>query len=74
MNICVVAGARPNFIKVAPILRAIDNARSQGKDVESTLVYAGVESDATLEPSLFDDLQMRRPDVFLGVDCQSARA
>ena len=50
MKICVVAGARPNFIKVAPILRAIDNARSQGKDVESTLVYAGVDSDATLEP------------------------
>ena len=71
MNICVVAGARPNFIKVAPILRAIDNARAQGKDVQSTLVYAGIDSDATLEPSLFDDLQMRRPDVFLGVDCQS---
>ena len=71
MKICIVAGARPNFIKVAPILRAIDKARQAGNDVECTLVYAGAESDSTLEQSLFDDLQMRRPDVFLGVDCVS---
>ena len=71
MNICIVAGARPNFVKVAPILRAIDKAKAQGKDVESTLVYAGSADDQTLEQSLFDDLQMRRPDVFLGVDCVS---
>ena len=71
MNICIVAGARPNFIKVAPIMRAIDNAKAQGKDVACQLVYAGADSDETLEQSLFDDLQMRRPDVFLGVDCAS---
>ena len=71
MNICIVAGARPNFIKVAPILRAIDKEKAQGNDVHSTLVYAGSANDPTLEQSLFDDLQMRRPDVFLGVDCQS---
>ena len=35
------------------------------------LVYAGSEKDSTLEPSLFDDLQMPRPDVYLGVDCPS---
>ena len=71
MNICIVAGARPNFVKVAPILRAIDKARQEGREVESRLVYAGREDDSTLEQSLFDDLQMRRPDVYLGVDCQS---
>lgn len=71
MNICIVAGARPNFVKVAPILRAIDKAKAEGRDVECVLVYAGTESDATLEQSLFDDLQMRHPDVYLGVDCSS---
>ena len=71
MKICIVAGARPNFIKVAPITRAIDKAREQGHDVECQLVYAGGEDDKTLEQSLFDDLQMRRPDVFMGVDCAS---
>ena len=60
----LVAGARPNFVKVAPLLRAFDKAEG----AECTLVYAGREDDPTLEPSLFDDLQMRRPDVFLGVD------
>ncbi len=71
MNICIVAGARPNFVKVAPILRAIDKAHAGGHNVESRLVYAGREDDSSLEQSLFDDLQMRRPDVYLGVDCES---
>ena len=71
MNICIFVGARPNFIKVAPIVRAIDNARSAGRDVNHSLVYAGSASDPTLEPSLFDDLQIERPDVFLGVDCEN---
>ena len=52
-------------------MRAIDKAREQGRDVSCQLVYAGVEDDTSLEQSLFDDLQMRRPDVFLGVDCVS---
>lgn len=71
MNICIVAGARPNFIKVAPIMRAIDRARDQGREVNCQLVYAGADTDETLEQSLFDDLQMQRPDVYLGVDCVS---
>ena len=35
------------------------------------LVYAGCEDDPTLEPSLFDDLQMSRPQYFLGVSSTS---
>ena len=66
-NICIVAGARPNFIKVAPLLRAIHKSGQ----IECHLVYAGREDDPTLEPSLFDDLQMQRPDFFLGVDSES---
>lgn len=68
-NICIVAGARPNFIKVAPIVRTIINARGEGRDIDYKLVYAGTENDPTLEQSLFDDLQIPRPDAFLGVDC-----
>ena len=71
MNICIFVGARPNFIKVAPIIRAIDNAKKNGTEVSHSLVYAGREDDPTLEPSLFEDLQMPRPDVFLGVDCEN---
>ena len=71
MTICIFAGARPNFVKVAPIIRAIDKAREQGRDINSQLLYAGPENDPTLEQSLFDDLQIRRPDVYLGVGCES---
>lgn len=66
-NICIFTGARPNFVKVAPLIRAI--SKTEGCDYQ--LVYAGREDDPTLEPSLFDDLQMPRPQVFLGVDCEN---
>ena len=66
-NICIMAGARPNFVKVAPLVRAI---RKSG-EAAYLLVYAGREDDPTLEPSLFDDLQMPRPDFYLGVDSVS---
>ena len=34
MNICIVAGARPNFIKVAPILRASTNRKYTGENIK----------------------------------------
>lgn len=71
MNICIVAGARPNFVKVAPIIRAIEKARTTRPDISFTLVYAGRSDDPTLESSLFEDLQIARPTVFLDVDSAS---
>ena len=62
-NICILAGARPNFIKVSPLVRAIN----QRPEVSCLLVYAGSADDPTLEPSLFDDLQIERPQYYLGV-------
>ena len=66
-NICIIAGARPNFVKVSPLVRAI----GQRQDAECLMVYAGREDDPTLEPSLFADLQMPRPQFYLGVDSTS---
>ena len=66
-NVCILAGARPNFVKVAPLIRALQKA--DGACFE--LVYAGPADDPTLEDSLFDDLQMPRPTTFLGVDSVS---
>ena len=71
MNICIVAGARPNFMKVAPIVHSIEKAKGQGRDIYYQLVYAGREDDPTLEGTLFDDLQLVRPQVYLGVDCEN---
>ncbi len=66
-RICIIAGARPNFVKVSPLVRAIE--RHPG--AECMLVYAGRADDPTLEDSLFDDLQMPRPQYFLDVDSTS---
>ncbi len=65
-KVCIVCGARPNFIKVAPLLRALTDRQR-----DFSLVYTGSENDPTLESTLFEDLQIPRPDVFLGVDSQS---
>lgn len=69
INICIIVGARPNFMKVAPLIRAIEKTNKEGIEINDKLIYAGTENDATLEASLFEDLEIRRPDVFLGVDC-----
>lgn len=69
MKICIIVGARPNFMKVAPLIHAIDKAKQNGEDIDCSLVYAGIENDSTLEQSLFDDMQINRPDTYLGVDC-----
>jgi UDP-N-acetylglucosamine 2-epimerase (non-hydrolysing) len=66
-TVCILAGARPNFIKVSPLVRAI----GKNPEARSMLVYAGCEDDPTLEPSLFDDLQMPRPQYYLGVSSTS---
>ena len=66
-KICIFTGARPNFVKVAPLIRAIKH----NDECSYQLVYAGREDDPTLEPSLFSDLEMPCPDVFLGVDCEN---
>lgn len=71
MKICIVCGARPNFIKVAPLLRAVRSAQEAGEPVEARLVYTGAADDPTVERSLFDDLQIAPPDVCLGVTCSN---
>lgn len=71
MRICIVCGARPNFMKVAPLVRAIEKAQAQGDDVSYSLVYAGSPNDDTLEDSLFADLGIHRPDVFLDAEADS---
>lgn len=63
-RICIVAGARPNFVKVAPLIRAIDKTECATYE----LIYTGKEDDPTLENNLFEELQMPRPGIFFNVD------
>lgn len=68
MKITIIAGARPNFMKIAPLMRAIKVAQSTGKDIQARLVYTGSSQAQSLEPSLFEDLDMPFPDAFLNVE------
>ena len=73
INLCVFCGARPNFIKVAPIIRVIDrlSGSERRRGVSYSLVYAGRADDPTLEDGLFASLSICRPDVCLGVECEN---
>jgi UDP-N-acetylglucosamine 2-epimerase (non-hydrolysing) len=61
--ICVV-GARPNFMKMAPILRAL---ASHNPPVPMLLVHTGQHYDKDMSDQLFEDLHLPRPDVNLEV-------
>ena len=60
----LVAGARPNFMKVAPILRAI---RSSAGPLAPRLVHTGQHYDEGMSGVFFRDLGIGEPDVYLGV-------
>ena len=62
-RVMAVAAARPNFMKVAPLLREL---RSR-KHLEVVLVHTGQHYDAAMSDQFFADLGIARPDVNLGV-------
>lgn len=71
MNICIVCGARPNFMKVAPVIRSIKADQAHGSDISYRLLYTGAPDDPTIEPSLFNDLQIAPPNDYLGVTSEN---
>ena len=60
--ITFVVGARPNFMKAAPVHRALEQA-----GVEVSLVHTGQHYDADMSGVFLDQLGLPKPDVFLGV-------
>lgn len=63
LRIAFVAGARPNFPKIAPILAALQDRQ----DVHALLVHTGQHYDAELSGMFFEDLGIAEPDWMLGV-------
>ena len=61
--LCVV-GARPNFMKIAPVIRALKNSQHSFKVY---LLHTGQHYDAAMKQSFFDQLHIPEPDVDLGV-------
>jgi len=67
MKITVVAGARPNFMKIAPIIEAIKLKQSEGRDIFYRLVHTGQHYDKNLSDTFFEDLNIPFPDRNLNV-------
>ena len=73
MKLFLVAGARPNFMKIAPIVRALCKARDQRLGVSGQsaynmnwkIVHTGQHYDYEMSQTFFDDLGIPKPDFFL---------
>jgi UDP-N-acetylglucosamine 2-epimerase (non-hydrolysing) len=63
MRIDLIAGARPNFMKIAPIIDAIEEARAMGKNISYRLVHTGQHYDKNMSESFFEQLGIPDPDI-----------
>lgn len=66
MNITLIAGARPNFMKIAPIIHAIKKAEGSGKDISYRLIHTGQHYDQKMSDTFFKELNIPEPDSNLG--------
>lgn len=66
MLIDLIAGARPNFMKIAPLIDAIKQEKERGVDIHFRLVHTGQHYDRNMSGSFFDQLNIFDPDINLG--------
>ena len=73
LRILSVVGARPNFMKIAAICEAIKefNQLSSERMIHHLLVHTGQHYDANMSDSFFNDLELPKPDISLGVGSAS---
>src|SRR5690554_970358 len=66
MLIDIIAGARPNFMKVAPIIDAIGEEQKKNTDIDFRLVHTGQHYDKNMSGAFFEQLGIPEPDENLG--------
>ena len=66
INLACIVGARPNFVKMAPLLRALKKEK-HAQRATVTLIHTGQHYDANLSGVFFSELEMQRPDICLEV-------
>lgn len=66
MKITLIAGARPNFMKIAPVIHAVQKAKAQGVDIDYRLVHTGQHYDRAMSDTFFEELNIPQPDTNLG--------
>jgi UDP-N-acetylglucosamine 2-epimerase (non-hydrolysing) len=62
MKIDIIAGARPNFIKIAPVIDAIRIKQTEEKNIQFRLILTGQHYDKNMSHSFFDQLGIPQPD------------
>ena len=69
VRLVTVAGARPQFIKLAAVSRAFSAWNESGSDVrfEERVVHTGQHYDDNMSKVFFEDLRMPEPDIYLGI-------
>lgn len=67
MHITLVAGARPNFMKISPIINEIKKRQSRGTDIAYSLVHTGQHYDRLMSGLFFEELGIPEPDTNLAV-------
>src|SRR5918992_1574264 len=68
MRIVSIVGARPQFVKLAPICRAVEaHNRSGGAPIRHMIVHTGQHYDPELSDIFFDELEIPKADINLGV-------
>ncbi len=65
-HITLIAGARPNFMKIAPLIHAIQKAQRAGEDIHYRLVHTGQHYDRQMSDTFFEELNIPQPDANLG--------
>jgi len=65
MLIDIIAGARPNFMKIAPIINEIKDKESQGHNIHYRLIHTGQHYDRNMSGSFFEELGIPEPDINL---------
>ncbi len=66
-RIDLIAGARPNFMKIAPIIDALKAAEGRGGALRYRLIHTGQHYDKAMSGSFFEQLGIPEPDINLGV-------
>jgi len=67
MKIDIIAGARPNFMKIAPIIAEIKKQKARGKNINYRLIHTGQHYDKKMSGSFFEQLDIPPPDLNLEV-------
>lgn len=67
MLIDIIAGARPNFMKIAPMIRALNERKEQGGPLDYRLIHTGQHYDPRMSGDFFEQLGIPQPDVNLEV-------